>query len=426
MKALRIAIFFMIPSFLLSELCIAQKAEDYFRRGTGYLETRLIDKAIVEYKKALPLLKEDQSQLKAEIYSALANAYNWKGIYKAAITACKKAIEINPDLANAHYNLGFAYREEKKKKLAEKEFALYEKLLKQQGEYIKIPEKPTSEDINKYVRLGDNYFKEGKFDEAISEYKKALEIKSNEGILNKLGNAYKRKRLKNKSTGKTAREPLKEQRKSTETDLVADEKYLNSMPELGEATEVAPDTSMADSLAEGILYYNKGMLDKAIEEFKEVIEIDPEDVNAYYNLGNAYVDKGMFNEAISAYKRAIEINPEFIDAYLNLGMIYLNKDLTDEVISLYKQALKHSPNDTFLYYHLGEAYAYKERYQKAITEFKKAISINPMDPDSQYRLAEMYYETKQFDLALKHIRRAEELGYSVEQDFINNLKKETQ
>ena len=76
-------------SFLLSNLCIAQEAEEHFKKGIGYFETRLIDKAIAEFKMALPLFKEDQMQMKAETYAALANVYNKTGIHKAAITACK-------------------------------------------------------------------------------------------------------------------------------------------------------------------------------------------------------------------------------------------------------------------------------------------------------------------------------------------------
>jgi tetratricopeptide (TPR) repeat protein len=71
-----------------------------------------------------------------------------------------------------------------------------------------------------------------------------------------------------------------------------------------------------------------------------VLEIDPDDAETHYNLGNAYEDKEMFDEAISAYKKTIEFNPEFIDAYLNLGAIYLDKDLADDAISLYKRAVK--------------------------------------------------------------------------------------
>jgi len=408
MKILKKTILLVIFSFLLSNLCIAQEAEEHFKRGVGYFETRLIDKAIAEFKKALPLFKEDQKQMKAETYVTLANAYNRKGIHKAAITACKKAIEINPDLANAHYNLGFAYREEGNDKLAKQKFALYDELLKQEGEYIEIPEKPTSEDIEKYITLGDNFFKEGKLDESIAEYKKALEIKPRDDILNKLGQAHQQKRL----AGKSEEQPAK-------IDTFTSKKTLDEMPRL----ETEQELSIEELYDRGISYYDKGMIDKAIEEFKEVLELDPEDVETHHHLGNAYADKEMFDEAISIYKKIVEKNPEFIDVYLSLGTLYLDMDMVDEAISLCKQAISANPDDSFLCFHLGEAYVRNEQYEEAITAFNKAISINPMDPETQYRLAESYYKTKQYDMALKHATQAEELGYITDPTFMIDLKK---
>jgi tetratricopeptide (TPR) repeat protein len=397
-------------SLLLSNLCIAQEAEEHFKRGVGYFETRLINKAIAEFKKALPLFKEDQKQMKAETYVTLANAYNRKGIHKAAITACKKAMEIDPNLANAHYNLGFAYREEGNDELAKQEFALYDELLKQEGEYIEIPEKPTSEEIDKYITLGDNYFKEGKFDEAIIEYKKALEIEPRDDILNKLGQAHQQKRL----AGKSEEQPAK-------IDTFKSKKTLDEMPGL----EREQDLSIEELYDRGISYYDKGMIDKAIEEFKEVLELDPDDIETHYHLGNAYADKEIFDEAISIYKKVIEKNPEFIDAYLSLSTLYLDMDMVDEAISLCNQAISANPDDSFLCFHLGEAYVRNEQYEEAITAFNKAISINPMDPETQYRLAESYYETKQYNMALKHATQAEELGYITDPTFMIDLKKNT-
>ncbi len=397
-------------SLLLSNLCIAQEAEEHFKRGVGYFETRLINKAIAEFKKALPLFKEDQKQMKAETYVTLANAYNRKGIHKAAITACKKAMEIDPNLANAHYNLGFAYREEGNDELAKQEFALYDELLKQEGEYIEIPEKPTSEEIDKYITLGDNYFKEGKFDEAIIEYKKALEIEPRDDILNKLGQAHQQKRL----AGKSEEQPAK-------IDTFKSKKTLDEMPRL----EREQDLSIEELYDRGISYYDKGMIDKAIEEFKEVLELDPDDIETHYHLGNAYADKEIFDEAISIYKKVIEKNPEFIDAYLSLSTLYLDMDMVDEAISLCNQAISANPDDSFLCFHLGEAYVRNEQYEEAITAFNKAISINPMDPETQYRLAESYYETKQYNMALKHAAQAEELGYITDPTFMIDLKKNT-
>ena len=410
MKILKKTILLVMFSLLLSNLCIAQEAEEHFKRGVGYFETRLINKAIAEFKKALPLFKEDQKQMKAETYVTLANAYNRKGIHKAAITACKKAMEIDPNLANAHYNLGFAYREEGNDELAKQEFALYDELLKQEGEYIEIPEKSTSDEIDKYITLGDNYFKEGKFDEAIIEYKKALEIEPRDDILNKLGQAHQQKRL----AGKSEEQPAK-------IDTFKSKKTLDEMPRL----EREQDLSIEELYDRGISYYDKGMIDKAIEEFKEVLELDPDDIETHYHLGNAYADKEMFDEAISIYKKVIEKNPEFIDAYLSISTLYLDMDMVDEAISLCNQAISANPDDSFLCFHLGEAYVRNEQYEEAITAFNKAISINPMDPETQYRLAESYYETKQYDLALKHATQAEELGYITDPTFMIDLKKNT-
>ncbi len=420
MKVLKTTLIFLVLSFVLAEFCIAQKAGDHFQRGIGYLETRLIDKAIAEFKKALPLFEEGQGQEKAEVYIALANAYNWKGIHKAAIAACKKAIEINPDLAYAHYNMGFAYREEGDDRLSAREFAIYDKLLKQQGEYIEIPEKSTSDDINKHITLGDNYFKEDKLDEAISEYKQALEIRPRDDILNKLSQAYRKKRL----AGKPEDKSVAADKKSLGIDSLTDEEFADRISKLGKPDTMDQKTTLDDLSITGSEYYDKGMLNEAIEEFKEVLEIDPDDTETHYNLGNAYVDKEMFDEAISAYKKAVELDPKFIDAYLSLGTAYLDKGLTDDAIALYLQASKLNPDDSYLYYYLGEAYYDKKRYKKAIIKFEKAVSINPMDAEIQYRLAETYYETKQFDLALEHAKRAEELGHPVDQGVIDSLKKE--
>jgi tetratricopeptide (TPR) repeat protein len=375
MNILKKTILLVVVSFLFSYSCFAQTeeehsqtAEGHFERGDRFLTRKLIPDAIVEFKKALPLLKEDQSQLKAEIYASLANAYNWKGTHKAAITACKKALEINPDIANAHYDLGFAYREEGNRELAEKEFALYEELLKQEGEYIEIPAKPTSEDIEKFVKPEDT---------------------------------------------------------SLKIDTFESEKSLDKMPDLTGADKIAQKASIEKLLRKGAAFYDEGKIDDAIDAFKETLEIDPEESEAHYYLGNAYADKEMLDEAIAMYKNAVEYNPEFVDAYLNLSMLYLDMDLIDEAISLCKHAVNTNPNDPFLCFHLGEAYSMNLQYKEAITEYNKAMTINPMDPETQYRLAESYYEVEQFDMALKHATQAEKLGYISDPDFIVDLKKRT-
>ncbi len=421
MNKLKKIILLVVVSLLFSYSCFAQTeevhsqtAEEHFKRGDAFLTRKLVPDAIVEFKKALPLLREDQGQLKAKILVSLANTYNWKGTHKAAIAACNKALAIEPDNTNAHYNLGFAYREEGDDKLAEKEFAIYDKLLKKEGEYFEIPEHSTLEDkdIEKYIALGDKYFEEGRFDEAITEYQKAMDINPRDDILNKLGQVNQQKKQSEK-----IEDP------SPKTDTFKSEKPLDKTPDPTETDKTAQKASTEKLLRKGTSFYDEGEIDKAIDTFKEVLEIDPEGPEAHYNLGNAYADKGMFDDAITMYKKAVKNNPKLVDAYLNLSMLYLDMDLIDDAISLCKQAIKSNPDDAFLYFHLGEAYAMDLQHKEAIKAYKKAMSINPMDPETQYQLATTYNETEQFDLALEHAIQAEKLGYIADPDFISDLKK---
>ncbi len=409
MKILNKTILLLIFSSLLTYSCFAETAEDHLKKGNEFIVSKLIPEALAELKKALSLVTEDQKQLKAEILISLANSYNWKGTFNAAITACKQALEINPNLADAHYNLGFAYREEGNYELSKKEFALSDKLLKQMGEYFEVPEKPTIKDIAEHIALGDDYLKDGKLDEAIVEYEKAMDIEPRNDILNKLGQALQQKRLKDNPDEATHK-----------SEKSADKTSGSSKP-----GQVADESSTNELLSKGMSYYDEGMIDKAIEQFNGILKVDPGNAKANYNLGNAYADKGMFDEAISAYKKAVEKDSGLIDAYLNLSMLYLDMESIDEAISLCKRAVEANPNDSFLCFHLGEAYSRNNQHKAAISAFNKAVSINPMDPETQYKLAESYYETKQYDTALKHATQAEELGYLTDPEFMTKLKKKT-
>lgn len=50
--------------------------------------------------------------------------------------------------------------------------------------------------------------------------------------------------------------------------------------------------------------------DQAIEEFKKAIHDNPEDAEAYYNLGVVYETKNMAKEAKEAFTKALELNPK--------------------------------------------------------------------------------------------------------------------
>ena len=81
---------------------------------------------------------------------------------------------------------------------------------------------------------------------------------------------------------------------------------------------------------------------KAEELLSLAVEEDPNNENLFFALGTSYDNLGDFDKALEAYKEAIDINPDFYDANYNLGIMMYNKggELNNKVndISDFKKA----------------------------------------------------------------------------------------
>jgi len=77
--------------------------------------------------------------------------------------------------------------------------------------------------------------------------------------------------------------------------------------------------------SKGFGYQDQGELDKAIEEYKKAIELNPNYTRAYTNLGTVYLEKKDYDRAIQQFKKVLELNYFDRKAHYNLGLAYLNK-----------------------------------------------------------------------------------------------------
>jgi len=308
--------------------------------------------------------------------------------------------------------------------------------------------------------LGEAYYKIGRLDDAISDYKKALAINPTyEKAHNNLGTAYTEKGMLD--------EAISEYMKAI--DLKSD--YLKAYYNLGVAyfragkldeaiAEYTRALSINADYAEahnnlGITYIKKGEIDTAVHHYNQALSINPDYAEAYYNLGLAYAKGGQLDEAIAQYQKALSLQPNYLDAHINLGYAYNRKGELDKAISEYKQALHLNPNYAGAHYNLGIVYARKGRLDEAIEEYRNALSINPQNVEvhtnlgvayhrkgeldkaiyeykqalhlnSNYggahsNLATAYFEKKHYQLAVKHSDRALELGFKVNPNFLKDL-----
>lgn len=99
------------------------------------------------------------------------------------------------------------------------------------------------------------------------------------------------------------------------------------------------------------------------------------DAKLEYNQGVDFYKAGQYDKSMASFRRAIELDPNYIDAYYNLGTIlqYLNRD--DAALGIFKQIIVRKPDD---YESLYKA-AYLSNKLGNVDSAKKYLSLIPAD-----------------------------------------------
>jgi|GEM_PF-2208139 len=100
-----------------------------------------------------------------------------------------------------------------------------------------------------------------------------------------------------------------------------EKRYDKAIENFSKAIEVDPNNNHA-YMMRGATYRQKGLLDTAIEDYNKAIKLDPNDGIAYSNRGFAYSKKGQFDMAIEDFNTAITINPKRGTGYYGLARVY--------------------------------------------------------------------------------------------------------
>jgi len=75
----------------------------------------------------------------------------------------------------------------------------------------------------------------------------------------------------------------------------------------------------------------------AIEAFDSAIEKNPQLASAYNGRASAFKFSDRPDEAVKDWKKALELQPDFVDVYFNLGITYLQLDNKEEALKILNQ-----------------------------------------------------------------------------------------
>jgi adenylate cyclase len=232
---------------------------------------------------------------------------------------------------------------------------------------IEKAETKSLEAYEHYVRGRDYYlfFSAENYELALAEFKRALEIDNGYALAwSGLSQVYSTWGYQKQQRGDDFK-PMYEQ------SLQASQKAVNLDPALGDAHRaLAQSHLMLENFAQ------------AAEEAQKAIELNPNDAEAWENLGRAN-PKGDSNWAIEKFTRAMELDPRLFSAHYGLGKIYFDQKKYGKAIEHYQEALKIIPSSLDAHINLGKAYQGQGKNQEAIKEFQRVLELKPDHPQAE-------------------------------------------
>jgi len=159
----------------------------------------------------------------------------------------------------------------------------------------------------------------------------------------------------------------------------------------------------------GVIAYDFGRNDLAVDLIRRSIGFDPNNCVAYFNLGEAWRAAGRLEEAIAAYRQALRINPDFPHACNNLGIALGERGQLDEAIAVYRSALQIRPGFAEIHNNMGNALREQGKFGEAVVACRSALELQPDFPEAHNNLAAAHAGLGQIDEAIAAYRRALEL-----------------
>ncbi len=95
----------------------------------------------------------------------------------------------------------------------------------------------------------------------------------------------------------------------------------------------------------GIEYEKLGRLEEAKNAYLRAISLSPQFPAPYYNLGRLYSRQGRLDRAVEYLEKAVSLNPGFVSAYYQLGEVYLERKEYDKALESFKKVVKLSKTE---------------------------------------------------------------------------------
>jgi tetratricopeptide (TPR) repeat protein len=375
-------------------------AELYYSKGS-------FDEALNVYGRALA--KAVSLEDKAAIYNNMGICRYRKGDYDAAITVLKKGISLKGDSAELHSNLAICYGAKGYDDLAKQEHDAAAKLKTSNAETL--------------LNTGNTYFPNGNYQEAERCYRAIIAADS------RFSKAYVNLALMygDRKDYAKAWEVCQEAARNLLDDpelylVMADTSFMQK--DYSKAAAYYQKAMGSRRFDSADVHFNAGLCfelagneEKALEEYRKALALDPVHVSANINAGSLLQNRKDYSRALSCYERVISVDRNNAIALNNIGTIYLDADDFPKAIDYFTRVIALEPDHASSFANRGIAYIRTNQPRKAITDLQKAAQYDPSLASVSYNLAVAHENLSEYEEALAFYGKCLESGYMT--DYVN-------
>lgn len=243
---------------------------------------------------------------------------------------------------------------------------------------------------------------QGQANQAIDEYKKALEFDPNNSLIfSEMAQSYLRNnRLR--EAADTAAKAIAIDKDDIEAHKLLTTIYLQA---IGRATAQQPPSPET--------------INSAIHEFEEIIRIDTTERQSFLMLARLYQIKGDRDKATEIYKKFLGIEPGSEEGVTALAKLHMDAGNYKEAADLLETFVKERPDSDTALQTLGEVYSELQDYSKAADAYGRASELDPDDIEIKKAQAQALFLADKFDEAVK---RYEEIAKAEPEDGLALLR----
>lgn len=130
-----------------------------------------------------------------------------------------------------------------------------------------------------------------------------------------------------------------------------------------------------------------GDMQRGADLYSDVIDVEPDNVDAHVGRGRLYLDLGDYTRAMSDFMVAEDLAPDSPEPQIAIGDLYFARKDYRKAIEYFDAALEMSPDHAMAFCRRGISHYYRKNFAESLEDLERAQALDPEIPNIQTYIA---------------------------------------